>query len=92
VHQALTSPVNKGAVNTLLAWLHGNGTTPSAHALILHNIVPAATTRAELKTTAQEIQIKPSGLQNCFVSSYTAQKVIDHIDTSVSLLRAAAKI
>ena len=91
LRQAMVRRRNEGAVNTLMAWLHDNGITPTYRAKILGDIVPAATTKEELRVTDQEYQNKPANHQNCLVSSYAARTVIEGIETDVNRLRTAGR-
>jgi hypothetical protein len=92
LRQAMTRRRNKGAVNTLMAWLHENGATPNYTARFMDSFVLAATTKQELRVVNQEYQhITEAVDDNCLVSSFAARKVIENIETDVSTLRSVGR-
>ena len=92
LRQALIRRRNRGAVNTLMAWLYKNGPTPNYTARFLDEVVPAATNKDELRVVDQEYQnIPDSEDENRLVSSLAARQVIENIETNVTVLRTAGR-
>jgi len=92
LRQALIRRRNRGSVNTLMAWLYRNGPTPNYTARFLYDVVPAATSKDELRVGIQEYQTIPeSEDENCLVSSFATRKVIENIETDVTVLRTAVR-
>jgi len=92
LRQALICRRNSGSVNTLMAWLYRNGLTPNYTARFLNDDVPAATSENELRVLNQEYQTIPeSEDENCLVSSFATRKVIENIETDVTVLRTAGR-